>query len=657
MVKDIKNNNYNHKQLVDWLEKKLVGKKIYKTLEESPEFQADVEEAKKKQEFFLYPRLSIDLIQVEKSELIDNGPTEKSNGEKKETFNCYTLFIAISSKTLFKDEETAKNKMINLKRRLLFYQFYLSRVSEPNRFQIIVIIPHYINITPGTLDFFKYYKFGLHKIDINKDKEEKIVDAENLRKRMIEKFNLSIDKPEILGKTIEKVFKKKEGKDISTFKIGIKENAVDFVDFFEKYIVEAIDAVAGVTPEDFGERYIDRELLNLMFKLKKVSYREKLSELVNEQLDENYDDYQFVSEVFSALWEEYIGIQYSKFLDTFEPALLHVFAEDEEKGDKYYRDHYIHQFQVFLLGLYIIDEFHDTFTKQKIKNPELNWLIISSFHDMAYPVQLYDEWSKRFFKEVFDVPVNLANIELKSNFVDQSFLSCMGYLICSLYKFHKKEDIKNNWIAEKNEIVQFFYQEITEVKNHCILSSMSFLKMVQATTFNDKNTIMKKISNNESSFNDILKDIFVPSALAIALHDCGIWKKLRKENNKDNPPRILDNLEFENDPLTFLLIFCDNIQEWGRPSISHEKKYKDKIREKEIKFYLKNIESHSEKRLLDITIKTHNYTKSERFFEDKQNELRSIQFFLKQSSDLKFTVHLRDKNDDGEDFTMQGISF
>lgn len=234
----------------------------------------------------------------------------------------------------------------------------------------------------------------------------------------------------------------------------------------------------------------------------------------------------------------------------------------------------------------------------------------------------------------------------------------MGYLICSLYKFHKKEDIKNNWIAEKNKIVQFFYKEITEVKNHCILSSMSLLKMVlvRAATFNDKNTIVKKISNNKSSFNDILKDIFVPSALAIALHDCGIWKKLRKENNEDKPPRILDNLEFENDPLTFLLIFCDNIQEWGRPSILHGKKYKDKVREKEIKFYLKNIESHSEKGLLDITIKTPNYTKSESFFEDKLNELRSIQFFLKQSSDLKFAVHLIDKNDDGEDFTMHGIS-
>jgi hypothetical protein len=640
---------YNHSEIVEWLEKKIKSEEIktYQDLEESSEFQDDVEKAIKEQQFFIYPRLCIDLIQVEKKpEPIDEEKTEKTNGERKELFNYYTLFFVVSSETIFKD------RMDDLKRRLSFYQFYLSRISEPKRLEIVVVVPHYVNLPKESLKFFQEYGFGLWKINIEKDEKEDVVAAEYLRDRMIKEFKVSVDNPENLGETVEWIFGKKELKDIATFKgvLKEKESAEGFVLFFEQYVLAAVDAIAGVTPDKFGRRYIDRKLLNLMFKLDRVSYGKRLRELVNEHLDENLDDYEFVSEVFSTLWEEDIGIPYSRFLSIFEPALLHVFAEGEKEGDKFYRDHYIHQFQVFLLGLYIIDKLYDYFAK-KCKNPEISWLIASSFHDMAYPVQLYDDWSMRFFKDVFNVPIELAHIELRSNFVDQSFLSCMGYLICSLYASHKGEIVKGNWIADKNELVQFFYHAITKGKNHCILSSMSLLKMVQVTSFDEKNTIRKKISNDQAKFDDILKDVFVPSALAIALHDKGVWQRLRKESLEDDPPKILDNLEFEKDPLSFLLVFCDNIQEWGRPSKSGAKKEG----EREMKFRLQNIEGNSETGL-DITIWTPKHKKSEQFFVDKQNELRTIQFFLKQPADVNFTVHLKDKNGDGEDFTMQGSS-
>lgn len=637
---------YNHGQIVEWLEKRIKseGAKTYKDLEESSEFQDDVETAIKKQKFFIYPRLSIDLIQVEKKpETIDEEKTEETNGKTKKLFNHYKLFFVVSSETIFKD------RMDDLKRRLSFYQFYLSRITEPKRLEIIIVVPHYANVPHESLDFFKEYGFGLWKVNVREEKEEKVQpQPKSLRTRMTEKFKESLDDPEDLGETVQKIFDKKDLKDISNFKKAIKEKAEDFAVFFEQYILDSVDALAGVTSNKFGRRYIDRRLLNTMLELERVSYGNRLRELVNEHLDENLDDYEFVSEVFSTLWEENIGIPYSRFLRIFEPALLHVFAEGGEE-ERFYRDHYIHQFQVFLLGLYIIDKLYAVFEKYKCIKPEISWLIISSFHDIAYPVQLYDEWSKKFFKDVFNVPIELAHIELRSNFVDQSFLSCMGYLICSLYSSHMGEKVKGNWIADKNELVQFFYQGITKGKNHCILSSMSLLKMVQVTSFDEKNTIGKKISNDEAKFDDILKGVFVPSALAIALHDKGVWQRLRKESPEDNPPKILDNLEFEKDPLSFLLVFCDNIQEWGRPSKSRAKKEG----EREMKFRLQNIEGNSETGL-DITIWTPKYIKTEQFFVDKQNELRTIQFFLKQPPDVSFTVHLKDKNGNGEDFTMQG---
>lgn len=645
---------YNHNQIIKWLEKRLGHEGIYKDLEESPEFQADVKKAKEKQKFHIYPRLYIDLIRVEERlEPIDQSQTEKANGKKEQLRNYYTLFFAVSSKIVFKDKKDKIDDFTDtFKERLSFYQFYLSRISEPQRVEIIIIVPYYIDVPGDCLDFCEETGFGLWQVDIGKEKEDVVCQPKSLRNRMIKELEASIDDPEAVGEAVEKIAKKMEFKDVSTFKEAIKEEAKDFELPFEKYILEAVDAIAGVTPDIFGERYIDRTLLNLMCELKNISYGERLRKLVNEQLDENLNDYQFVSEVFNVLWEENIGVPYSKFLETFEPALLHVFAEGEERREKIYRDHYIHQFQVFMLGTYIIDKLYDDFIKNgKLKNPEISWLIAASFHDMAWPVQLYDDWSEDFFKKVFSLDIKLAHLELKSSFVDQSFLSCMGYLISSLYWFHKKVKLEGNWLADKDtkELVQFFYKEITGKKNHCILSSISLLKMVQDFNFNEKNMIKQRILNNKGQFIEIVEEVFVPSALAIALHDKKVWQELRKEDDEDNPPRILNNMEFEKDPLSFLLIFCDNIQEWGRPSKSH----REKESERGVKFYLQAIEC-DPKTGLDITIRTPNYTKSEQFFKNKQDELREIQFFLKQPPGRKFAIRLEDKNNEGEDFEMRG---
>lgn len=55
-----------------------------------------------------------------------------------------------------------------------------------------------------------------------------------------------------------------------------------------------------------------------------------------------------------------------------------------------------------------------------------------------------------------------------------------------------------------------------------------------------------------------------------------------------------------------------------------------------------------------ITIWTPNYSKSEQFFVDKEEELRAVQFFLKYITDKKFVIRLEDKSHKGEDFVIGG---
>lgn len=638
-----------HNEIIEWLEKKFENKKIYRDLEESPEFQADLDKSQKVQEFFLYPQLSIDLLLVEwRLEPIDEKLTKEAQRKRRKRFNYYTLYFVISSRKCFEDDKVWKY----LKRRLLFYQFYLSRITEPKRVKTVVVIPNF-DILDKRLKFFRENGIGLLKVDIKNKKEEEIYQPQSLRRRMTEEFKTSIDNTEDLGEIIKNIYQKEKIQNIASFSEAFKaeESTEGFAVFFDQYILDAIDAVAGVTPDEYGERYIDRRLLSLIDKLKKVSYREKLQTLVNEHLDENDSDYEFVNEVFQQLWGENVGIPYSRFLETFEPALLHVFAEGEEKQEKYYRDHYIHQFQVFLLGIYIIDVLYEDFQKYNCRKPEICWLITSSFHDMAYPVQLYDDWCTKFFQEVFRVDVKLANLELKTAFVDQSFLSCMGCIIYSLCCIHEKKP-DNNWLVDKRELVQFFYDEITKHKKHCILSSLSLLKMVQTFNDDEKNQIVNAISGGKDTFDNIVQEVFIPSALAIALHDDKVWQKLRKGNGKDNSLKIFSNMEFAKDPLSFLLIFCDVIQEWGRPHIL-SKGVKDNWQKKEKRFHLQNIDV-DPSRGLHIDIRTPKYLKRRRFFKKKLDEFKSVQSFLQQPPDRKFTVRLEDKKHEGENFEMNG---
>ena len=285
-------------------------------------------------------------------------------------------------------------------------------------------------------------------------------------------------------------------------------------------------------------------MLEKIFELKKIPYRQRLFTAINEHLTQKGDEYIFTSEMISQLWKNELGPSYSDFLEIFEPSIQYISATTVKKGGRIYRDHYIHQLQVFLLGLPIIDRNY-SFFKKYYSHPELTWLIASSFHDNAYPVQLFDGWSKDFFKKVFRIERDIGTFELKSNFIDENFLCCMGYLICSFCCTHPPKDTpKGNWLASRNDLVQFFYEMITVEKNHGVMSSISLLKMLTSPPLKeDPNTKGKSKNINEKSnrelvtdkfqdFNTALEKIFVPATLAMALHDEKIWSAIIKKKEE-----------------------------------------------------------------------------------------------------------------------------
>lgn len=581
---------HNHAIIVEWLKQRVLKTKkcnIFEYIEEIPEILSKIKEY----EFSVDPNLPIDLICVEKK------PEKDPESGKVKNFPYYTIFLVISTKSI---PDLLEN-------RILFYRFYLSRIISTKRLKIVLVAPAYTQKINEK--FLKGNGIGFWKF-VGRDKDpEEVHPPISLRDQMAKEFWES----------------EPERKDIPLF--------------FDRYVHDAVGAIAGIRPEQFGKRYIDRKVMAKIFDLKNISYHKELVIFINEQLTEKGDEYEFASEVFAALWEKHIGLPYSNFLKVFEPGLQHIFAETRENG-RIYRDHYLHQFQVFLLGIPIMDNLYKFFS-QKYKEPALSWLIASSFHDISYPIQLYDEWSEKFFRDAFKIPRSPGTLELKSNFVDHSFLSCMGYLIDWLCSVHLCRQLKSNWLDEENDLVQFFYKEITTIKNHGVLSSISLLKMIQSPS--NKKKLCKKLG---CKFQTALKDIFLPCVLSITLHESKIWSKLRKEKATDKSPKVLSTLKFVDDPLSFLLIFCDCVQEWGRPSKFQE----DEKIEKWKRFYLKEFVLDSTR--VNITLWTPKYTKGEKFFRDKQDELRELQNFLQPPPSVDFTIRLRDKDDKGEDFTM-----
>ena len=409
-------------------------------------------------------------------------------------------------------------------------------------------------------------------------------------------------------------------KGMTPFKQSIKAEAENIVLFFDGFVREAVEAMVGITPKNVGKRYIERKILDLAFELEKVNFRKTLRKITTEHLTKKSNDYDFVTDAFSLLWKECgLDMEYSNFLKISEPPLHNIFTKANQQ--KPYRDHYLHQFQVFLLGVYIIDKLRDRFPS----NIEKQWLISSSFHDMAYPIQLYDNWAKDFFNESLGIP-EIGVADMKSHFVDKTLLSCMGDIINLLCKLHFKRDLKGNWLSTEKNLVKFFHDKITKLKHHCVLGSIFLLKKAE-----------------DSSTPQLLNDLFIPSALTIALHHDVVWEELFQQHK-------LKKLKFEDDPLSFLLLYCDAAQEWGRP--------------KEGILDSTHIETEDESFILDeftvnkskctIIISSLHLDFDHPILKKKNEELEKLKSFLQPPPDIEFKITLKDKSNTKREYLMIG---
>jgi len=238
---------------------------------------------------------------------------------------------------------------------------------------------------------------------------------------------------------------------------------------------------------------------------------------------------------------------FCKFISKSEELLLQI-------G---YREHFIHQFQVYLLGSIVLDRFYrqllatmeipiDTPSRRDL---DFSWLVASSLHDCCNILQGWRKIERKVYSKLLSIKVEKNGD---------------GYIVSD--KLH--EEIRE--LAETicyNYDTQFSVDEIistikalADKGDHGILAGLS---------------LVKRGKDYQMNFNHLL------SASAVALHSEAFYNSmLTSERETDCRPRftlkpeevlknrmMLNSLSFEKNPISYLLISCDAMQEWGRPSL------------------------------------------------------------------------------------------
>lgn len=249
------------------------------------------------------------------------------------------------------------------------------------------------------------------------------------------------------------------------------------------------------------------------------------------------------------------------------------FAHDESFLYLYesYRDHFFHPFHVFLLGFLLLQKFKKLSIREKLPYPLddtflKKWLIVSLIHDVTYTAEKCPEWLSAFIERRVGVKINISQ-DWSVLLEKPEIVTAVDNLISTFSKFDYnnsgKTDRKINFRAWLN-------RQLLIWKDHGVLSAVILL-----------------VDNNNWKLDS---EMISECALAIALHN---YHMSFMDDKSEDPAKLIGKLEIEKYPLPYLLAYCDNAQEWGRPD----------IRNHNIKITYEGIDIDENQKKIQITLK------------------------------------------------------
>jgi hypothetical protein len=323
--------------------------------------------------------------------------------------------------------------------------------------------------------------------------------------------------------------------------------------------------------ETLGAEFSDLKLTKNLSEIEKPPLRiyfEKLliayCEYKSNSMDKDIYDY-YVSEAILE-FVKHLLLKLN-FTDGLAYDLLKAWQSYEEllySQKKFYREHFIHQFQDFLLGCLFLGNLWEKFSMYYEKRRFLRrWFFASIFHDIGYPAETLGSLKNTLNEKIFNKIPNYAvkKIDLETFNSDENLpLLIRNLALIHLFSENINIHESNDSGIDKfkypiNEIINLLKDELTQSQDHGVVGALFFLKtalidlrevVVDPSTFH-----LTTIFTEYEPYPHLIDDLFV-SAAAIAGHNL---------RTKVYPSYTVD---FSSRPIAALLNFCDDLQEWDR---------------------------------------------------------------------------------------------
>lgn len=314
-----------------------------------------------------------------------------------------------------------------------------------------------------------------------------------------------------------------------------------------------------VPPKDrktYDQRHIPKKLLGYLNDLQHISYRGIIKDFVSK--------YSRLRKGKSISREEYdlVGKTVKKIFDnkqfhySSEPYLRLKFYDPLLSGT---REHYLHSFQVMLMGCVIIDKFYEDFKKyyknffpnEKEFSIEYIWLLVSIFHDIGYPSQK----ANSLIGELYGYPeeVEITGID---RIIDKNDYFQAAIQIQSFIRHCCCKSVKRNWapeiIEDEDSAIKDTLRSLLLKRSHGVTSCFQFLTYV----LRESAAVSKRTSR------PLIVTHVIPAVTSIALHDNKIWRTFKELK--------IFPINITNFPFAVLLIFLDSLHDWKRNNQSIE---------------------------------------------------------------------------------------
>lgn len=222
-------------------------------------------------------------------------------------------------------------------------------------------------------------------------------------------------------------------------------------------------------------------------------------------------------------------------------------------GGKYYRDHVIHVFRVWVLGIDVLlaDDLHYLNKIEVGENVKVNefeklsiWTIIALTHDLGYPLEIAQdivEKTRSMMTTFISNPV--VSMDLSFNGIQNN----INDIVVRFLSSKMKNVTENDYVARLQHKYYFKFQKSLESSHHGIISAIIIYKLLLYFLESDYS-----INEDYCFKEEDVRQFYIRREIlrAIASHTC----------------RDIYHLNMLN--FAFLLIITDDCQEWGRKRIS-----------------------------------------------------------------------------------------